>query len=209
MMFRLTAYISGRVQKVGYRARVVALAEDMGLTGFVQNYPDGRVEVVAEGEKSALEKFVAELNIKNTFIDVKNIEAKYSEASQAYTRFHKISGPSEIGDRLDEGIEILKDIAAGVNNLTVITKSGFENLGCKMDKMLQKQDLTLGKMDQMLDKQDQMLGKQDQMLDKQDDALDEIKGLRTDMKGHMDQRFERIEGELAEIKSALRERGII
>lgn len=40
MMFRLTAYISGRVQKVGYRARVVALAEDMGLTGFVQNYPD-------------------------------------------------------------------------------------------------------------------------------------------------------------------------
>jgi len=157
--------------------------------------PDGRCEVVAEGEKSALEKFVAELNIKNTFIDVKNIEAEYSETSQAYTRFHKISGPSEIGYRLDEGIEILKDIAAGVNNLTVITKSGFENLGCKMDKML--------------DKQDQMLGKQDQMLDKQDDTVDEIKGLRTDMKGHMDQRFERIEGELAEIKSALRERGII
>ncbi len=202
MMFRLTAYISGRVQKVGYRARVVALAEDMGLTGFVQNYPDGRVEVVAEGEKSALEKFAAELNIKNTFIDIKNIEVEYSEAAQAYTRFHKISGPSEIGDRLDEGIEILKDIAAGVNNLTVITKSGFENLGCKMDKMLDKQDLTLNKMDQMLDKQDQML-------DKQDDTLDEIKGLRTDMKGHMDQRFKRIESELAEIKSALRERGII
>jgi acylphosphatase len=193
MMFRLTAYISGRVQKVGYRARVVALAEDMGLTGFVQNYPDGRVEVVAEGEKSALEKFVAELNIKNTFIDVKNIEAEYSETSQTYTRFHKISGPGEIGDRLDEGIEILKDIAAGVKNLTVITKGldtttkdltaitkdGFENQGCKMDQTLQKQDLTLGKLDQMLDKQD--------------DTLDEMKGLRTDMKGYMNQRFERIE----------------
>jgi hypothetical protein len=49
----------------------------------------------------------------------------------------------------------------------------------------------------------------DQMLDKQDDTLDEMKGLRTDMKGYMNQRFERIESELAEIKSALRERGII
>ncbi len=49
-MIRLTAHISGRVQKVGYRARVVALAEDMGLAGFVQNLPDGRVEVVADSD---------------------------------------------------------------------------------------------------------------------------------------------------------------
>ncbi len=54
-----------------------------------------------------------------------------------------------------------------------------------------------------------MIEKQDQMLDKQDDNIGEIKGLRQDLKGHMDQRFERIEGDLAGIKNALRERGII
>lgn len=47
------------------------------------------------------------------------------------------------------------------------------------------------------------------MLDKQDETIGEIKGLREDLKDHMDQRFEHIEGELAEVKSALRVKGII
>jgi acylphosphatase len=40
-MIRLTAYISGSVQRVGYRAKVVSLANEMGLVGLVQNRPDG------------------------------------------------------------------------------------------------------------------------------------------------------------------------
>ena len=36
-MQRLTAHISGRVQKTGYRARVLAIARDFGLKGYVQN----------------------------------------------------------------------------------------------------------------------------------------------------------------------------
>ena len=47
-MRRLTAFVSGTVQKTGYRARVVNLANFLGLKGFVQNLPDGRVKVVAE-----------------------------------------------------------------------------------------------------------------------------------------------------------------
>lgn len=158
-MFRLTAYVSGRVQKVGYRARVIALAEDLSLAGFVQNLPDGRVEVVAEGRKDVLEKFAAALKIKNTFIDVRDVEAEYSEATGGYKRFHKISASGEVGDRLDEGIEILKEMS-----------SGIKYLGSRMDLMLDKQDL--------------MLNKQDLMLDKQDDTIGEIKGLRQDLKGH-------------------------
>ncbi len=42
-----------------------------------------------------------------------------------------------------------------------------------------------------------------------DDTIREIKGLRSDLKDHMDQRFEGMESELAEIKCALKERGII
>ena len=50
LMMRLTAYISGRIQRVGFRAKAVALATKMGLVGMVQNRPDGRVLVIAEGE---------------------------------------------------------------------------------------------------------------------------------------------------------------
>ena len=42
-----------------------------------------------------------------------------------------------------------------------------------------------------------------------DDTISEIRGLRNDLKDHMDQRFESMESELAEIKSALKERDMI
>ena len=54
-MQRLTAYISGKVQKTGYRARVVTIAQNLRLKGYVQNLDDGRVKVVAEGDTIDLE----------------------------------------------------------------------------------------------------------------------------------------------------------
>ncbi|MDF0590524.1 hypothetical protein [Candidatus Methanocrinis natronophilus] len=54
-----------------------------------------------------------------------------------------------------------------------------------------------------------VLDKQDTMFERQDSTLGEIQGLRFDMKGYMKQRFERIETDLAELKAAMRARGII
>ena len=61
LMQRLTAYVSGKVQKTGYRARVLTIARDFGLKGYVQNLDDGRVKVVAEGEACDLESLLAAL----------------------------------------------------------------------------------------------------------------------------------------------------
>jgi acylphosphatase len=47
--------VSGRVQRVGFRASARAEAERLGLHGYARNLPDGRVEVLAAGEPSALE----------------------------------------------------------------------------------------------------------------------------------------------------------
>lgn len=50
---RLTAWVSGRVQGVGFRDYVRSRARRLGLVGSATNLTDGRVEVVAEGtEKS-------------------------------------------------------------------------------------------------------------------------------------------------------------
>jgi len=108
-MFRLTAYVSGSVQRVGYRSKVVSLAKEMGLAGLVQNRPDGWVLVIAEGEKKEdLERFASAIEIKNALIDVENISAKYSQGSGEYSVFRKITGPEEVGECLDDGIEMLK-----------------------------------------------------------------------------------------------------
>ena len=52
------SFVSGRVQGVFYRATCVRKAQQMGVTGFARNLPDGRVEVLACGEEPLVEAFV-------------------------------------------------------------------------------------------------------------------------------------------------------
>lgn len=47
-------YISGKVQGVWFRASTEAEAKRLGITGWVRNLTDGRVEVMACGEKEAI-----------------------------------------------------------------------------------------------------------------------------------------------------------
>jgi len=58
-MRRAHIWVSGKVQGVWYRATTVEVARKLGLTGWVKNLPDGRVEIVAEGSKDALDKLIA------------------------------------------------------------------------------------------------------------------------------------------------------
>ena len=52
---RLTAFVRGRVQGVGFRWWVRAQALELGLAGHAANLDDGRVEVVAEGAREDCE----------------------------------------------------------------------------------------------------------------------------------------------------------
>ncbi len=58
MRKRVHLYVSGRVQGVFFRAHTKETAERLGLRGFVRNLPDGRVEIVAEGEEEALRELI-------------------------------------------------------------------------------------------------------------------------------------------------------
>ena len=49
--------IGGRVQGVGFRYFTEAAAAREGITGWVRNTPDGRVEILAEGDADAVERF--------------------------------------------------------------------------------------------------------------------------------------------------------
>jgi acylphosphatase len=56
---RLTAFVKGRVQGVGYRWWTRSRALELGLTGSATNLDDGRVEVVAEGPEPACRALLA------------------------------------------------------------------------------------------------------------------------------------------------------
>lgn len=184
-MKRLTAYVSGKVQKTGYRARVVDIAKILGLKGTVENLEDGRVKIIVEGDDDKLKWFEDAINIKNTLIQVSSIEKEYSTPRGEFTRFYKLVETGETDSRLDTAAVYLKDLIAAVNNMN-------NNLGGKIDQM-----------------NDNLSGKMDLMIQKQDDLIDEVGESRKDIKGYLDQRFEKLESEVTDMKTALKAKGII
>ena len=56
---RVRLLVSGRVQGVGFREYIRRTAQQLRLGGWVRNLADGRVEVVADGERPALEALVS------------------------------------------------------------------------------------------------------------------------------------------------------
>ena len=176
-MIRLTAFVSGKVQEVGYRARVIDIANAFALKGVIENLEDGRVEIIAEGDDEKLKWFESAIDIKNTLISVSAIVKTYTPATGDFENFGKLVTKGETDSRLDTAAVYLKEIVVSINKMN-------DNLGGKMDQMLDKQDTTIG----------------------------EIQALRTDLKGYMDMRFKRIEADLSELKDmkvALKEKGLI
>lgn len=55
---RARALMEGRVQGVGYRAAARRTALRYGLTGWVRNLPDGRVEALIEGRRDEVENLI-------------------------------------------------------------------------------------------------------------------------------------------------------
>ncbi|MGO3362718.1 MAG: acylphosphatase [Corynebacterium sp.] len=84
---RLTAWVHGRVQGVGFRWETRAKALELGLTGFASNYPDGRVLVVAEGSEDATDGLLAWLRSGRTPGHVEKVVEDITGPRGDYTGF--------------------------------------------------------------------------------------------------------------------------
>lgn len=87
MMQRLL--VSGRVQRVGYRDWTVRNARELGLTGWVRNLSDGRVEILADGDEVALGKLLDALRSGPRLAEVENVETLPATEEKAVKGFTK------------------------------------------------------------------------------------------------------------------------
>jgi acylphosphatase len=79
--------ISGRVQGVGFRYFTQDIASREGLSGWVRNLPDGRVEVVAEGDERSLERLEAALWRGPSHARVDHVEVESTVPTGQHTGF--------------------------------------------------------------------------------------------------------------------------
>ena len=83
-------FISGFVQGIGYRQFVKKHAEELGLTGWVKNLSDGRVEVMFQGEKTKIED-VVKLCKKGPFMaEVEDVIVSWDDIEDQLTTFETI-----------------------------------------------------------------------------------------------------------------------
>jgi acylphosphatase len=75
---RLTAYVDGHVQGVGFRWWVRDRGEKLGLTGTATNLDDGRVEVIAEGDEPSVRELLALLRGGDTPGRVTTVTERWS-----------------------------------------------------------------------------------------------------------------------------------
>ena len=184
-MRRFVATARGRVQRVGYRERVYNETFERNISGYVKNLDTGEVEIVAEGSEEDLREFINEINIIQRPIAVKSFAVRWEEATGEYTDFEIVRG----------------DIQEGIFEWLCYAGNVLHSMDIKFDRMLDKQD-------QMLDKQDRMLDKQDEMLQLGRETKEEIAGLRSDTKKHLEDEFAEMRKELVSIKDALARAGI-
>lgn len=72
-------FILGFVQGVGLRRFIKGKAKKLGLTGWVMNLPDGRVEAVINGSKEKIEQLIKIIEKGSFFADVKSVQIEWEK----------------------------------------------------------------------------------------------------------------------------------
>ena len=87
MKVRAHAVFEGRVQGVFFRASTKECADSLGLTGWVRNLPDGRVEAVFEGEEDEVRRALDHCSTSREAIRVDSKDVKMSSATGEFEDF--------------------------------------------------------------------------------------------------------------------------
>lgn len=87
MFTEVYCIILGKVQGVGYRDYVQNCAREMNLMGYVNNKPDGSVEVLAQGTPDELKEFVERLNAGSPLSHIESVGVDFRTPTQRFDDF--------------------------------------------------------------------------------------------------------------------------
>ncbi len=89
-------FVSGFVQGIGFRYFVKSNARRLKLTGWVRNTDDGKVEVLAQGEKDAIEKLVKFCNQGPFLSEVKSVDVSWEKEEEHFNDFTQVHSKTKL-----------------------------------------------------------------------------------------------------------------
>jgi acylphosphatase len=87
---RAHVYVTGYVQGVFFRHSMVKRARDLGVSGWVRNLDDGRVEAVVEGEESDVGAVVDWCRSGPPHASVEHVDVSWEPATREFSVFSTI-----------------------------------------------------------------------------------------------------------------------
>jgi len=100
--------VRGRVQRVGYRRFILDLAQELGVSGYVKNLPDGSVELYAQGENTDLSRFIELVKSPPPPAHVTRFEIREAKPNPRLKLFRIIYG--RLTEELQEGFGAMQSI---------------------------------------------------------------------------------------------------
>jgi acylphosphatase len=192
-----------------------------------ENETDARLDVAAGHLKELI--VVVKDGFKETVSKLGGMDGSLKEISQKQDEMivEMRGGFKELSGKQDEMIAEtrggFKELAGKQDKMIAETRGGFKELAGKQDEMIAE---TRSGFKELAGKQDEMIAetrggfkennallqefsaKQDYVIDAIDEAradvVSEVQGLRSDLKGRMDERLQRIESDVVEIKARIR-----
>ncbi len=87
MKVRAHVFVSGRVQGVFFRDYTRRMANKHGVTGWVRNLPDGRVEAIFEGEEEDVKKMIEWCHVGSPASRVDSVEVSFEPYTGEFENF--------------------------------------------------------------------------------------------------------------------------
>ena len=84
---RARLWVSGFVQGVFYRHNMRLMADSLGVTGWVRNSFDGRVEAIAEGEEASVNRLIEWCRIGPPAAEVDDVQLERADYAGEFTGF--------------------------------------------------------------------------------------------------------------------------
>ena len=127
--------VTGRVQRVGYRRFVLDLAQESGISGSIENRPEGTAVIFAQGSPAQLSEFAGRLKSPPRPAKVKELQQKKARPRPSLKGFRTVS--KDIGEDLHEAFGAVQgefsDYRREFGAFARQTGSDFKELGGRFD----------------------------------------------------------------------------